>query len=138
MAAARRYLEPVTGHSAHVAPDRVREDLALIDGYIDRAVEYVNMQDHQEWIDCLKINGDAYELTICPCHHPSIVCRAMDNEAAHNKTMNKQVQDMITSFKLKMGYNNFVIMNALRRLEEGVDTAQRAAAEVAEQASEVE
>ena len=96
------------------------------------------MQDHQEWIDCFKINGDAYELTVCPCHHPSIVCRAMDDEAAHNKTTSKQVQDMITSFKLQMGYNNFMIMNALRRLEEGVDTAQQASAEVAEQAAEIE
>ena len=77
------------------------------------------MQDHQEWIDCFKINGDTYELTICPCHHPSIVCRAMDDDAAHNRTTSKQVQDMITIFKLKMG-------------------AQRATADVAEQAAEVE
>ena len=62
----------------------------------------------------------------------------MDDEAPHNKTRSKQVQDMITSFKLKMGYNNFLITNALRKLEEGVDTAQQAAAEVAEQGAEVE
>jgi hypothetical protein len=35
-----------------------------------------------------------------------------------------------------MGINNFVILNALRKLEEGVDTAQQAAANVAEQAAE--
>ena len=51
MAAARRYLEPVNGRSTSVAPDRVREDPAHINGYIDRAVEYVDTQDHQKWTD---------------------------------------------------------------------------------------
>ena len=37
-----------------------------------------------------------------------------------------------------MGINNFVILNALRKLEEGVDTAQQAAANLAEEAAEVE
>ena len=62
----------------------------------------------------------------------------MNDEAAHNRSTSKQVQDMITGFKLRMGYNNFVILNALRRLEGGVDAAQQAAAENAEQAAEVE
>ena len=70
MAAARRYLEPVNGLSIPVAPDRVREDPAHIDGYIDLAVEYMDRQDHQKWTDCFKLNGDTYKMTVCPCHHP--------------------------------------------------------------------
>ena len=49
----------------------------------------------------------------------------MNDEAAHNRSKSKQVKDMITGFKLRMGYNNFVILNALRRLEGGVDAAQQ-------------
>ena len=79
------------------------------------------------------MNGDTYDMTVCPCLYLSIVCRAMNDEAAHNRSTSKQVQEMLTGFKLKMGYNNFVIMNALRRQEEGVDTAQQAAAEQAAQ-----
>ena len=60
----------------------------------------------------------------------------MDDEAAHNRATSKQVKEMITGFK--MGSNNFIILNALWRLEEGVDTAQQAAANVALQAAEVE
>ena len=42
MAASRRYLEPVP---PPVSPDRVREDPAHIDGYIEDAIVYVDMQD---------------------------------------------------------------------------------------------
>ena len=69
MAAARRYLEPVVRHSTPVAAGNVREDPNLIDGHIEEAAVYVDMQDHQEWIDCFKINGDTYDMTVCPCHH---------------------------------------------------------------------
>ena len=131
MAATRRYMEPVNGRSTPVALDRVREDPALINGHIDRAVDYVDTQDHQRWTDCFKLNGETYKVTLCPCLHPSIVCRAMDEELPHNRTTSKQVQDMITSFKHKMG-DNILIINAQRKLDEGEDTAQRAAAEVAE------
>ena len=79
MAAARRYLEPVPRRSTPFSPDRVREDPALIDGHIDEAVVYVDTQDQEDWIDCFKINGDTYDLTVCPCLHPSIICRAMDD-----------------------------------------------------------
>ena len=55
MVAARRYLEPVPGRSTPVSPDRVREDPAHIDGHIEEAVVYVDMQDQEDWIDCFKI-----------------------------------------------------------------------------------
>ena len=100
MAAARRYLEPIPGRSTPVSPERVREDPKLIDGHIDEAVIYVDVQDQEEWTDCFKINDGTYNLTVCPCLHPSIICRAMDDEAAHNRATRKQVQEMITGFKI--------------------------------------
>ena len=85
MAAARRYLEPVVGRSTPVAARNVREEWNLIDGHIEEAAVYVDMQDHQEWIDCFKINGDTYDMTVCPCHHLSIICRAMNDKADWKK-----------------------------------------------------
>ena len=67
MAVARRYLEPVPGRSTPVSPDRVREDPAHIDAYIEDAVVYVDMKDQEEWIDCFKMNGDTYNMTVCQC-----------------------------------------------------------------------
>ena len=138
MATARRYLEPVHGRPTTVSSERVREDAANINGYIEDAIVYVDMQDQQEWVDCFRMNRDTYDMTVCPCFYPSIVCRAMDDEAAHNRATSKQIQEIITGFKVKMGSNNYTILNALRKIEKGVDTTQRAAANVAEQAAEVE
>ena len=41
MATARRYLEPVHGRSTPISSERVREDLANINGYIEDVVVYM-------------------------------------------------------------------------------------------------
>ena len=117
-----------------------RPDLTNIDGYIQDAIVYVDTQAEDEWADCFKLNGDTYDMTVCPYFYPSIICRAMDDEAAHNRATSKLIQEIITVFKVKMGSNNYVILNALQKMEEGLDMAQRAAADhdVAEQVAEVE
>ena len=50
----------------------------------------------------------------------------------------RHVNDMVASFKTKMGDTNFLIVNALRKLEEERETAQRVALEVAEQGAQAE
>ena len=50
----------------------------------------------------------------------------------------RHVNDMVTAFKTKMGDTNFLIVNALRKLEEERETAQRVALEVAEQGAQAE
>ena len=85
---------------------------------------YVDTQAYDEWVDCFKLNGDTYDMTVCQCFYPSIVCTAMEDEAAHNGATSRQIQEIIAGFKVKMGTNNYAILNALRKIEEVVDMAQ--------------
>ena len=90
-------MEPIHSRPTDaVSSERVREDPANIDGYIQDAFVYVDMQAEDEWVDCFKLNGDTYDMTVCPCFYPSIVCRAMDDEAAHNRATSNQIQEIIT------------------------------------------
>ena len=76
-------------------------------------------------MDCFKLNGATYDVNVCPCFHSAIICRAMDEELPHSKATSRQVNDMVASFKNQIGDTNFLIVNALRKLEEEKETAER-------------
>ena len=65
-----------------------------------------------------KLDGDTYNMTVCPCLYPSIVCQAIDDEGPHNGATSRQIPDIMATFKLKMGISNYAILNALRKKEE--------------------
>ena len=69
-------------------------------------------------------------------------CRAIDDDGPHNGATSCQISDIMASFKLKMGMNNYAILNALRRKEEMMVMAQQGQAVIdhgnAEQAAEGE
>ena len=75
MATNGRYMEPVNGRAAPVDPERVREDPTLLTVQVARAVDFVETQDPQHWIDCFKLNGGVYDVNICQCLHPTIRAR---------------------------------------------------------------
>ena len=128
MSAPRRgYALPVQGHPTKITMVRVRADPADVDRYIDNAVTYVDGQLDERWIDCFKMDGDTYDMAVCPCFYPSIVCRAIDDNAPHNGAKSRQTTEIMASFKLKMGISNYAILyaNALRKKEEMMAMAQQ-------------
>ena len=119
MSATRRgYALPVQGRPTDITMVRVREDPADVDSYIENAVTYVDGQLDERWVDCFKLDGDTYDMTVCPCLYPSIVCRAIDDGAPHNGATSCQITEIMASFKLKMGISNYAILNSLRKKEE--------------------
>ena len=76
MAENERYMEPVNGRPTPIDPERVREDPALVIAAMARAVDFVEKQDPQHWIDCFELNNGVYDVNICPCLYPTIICRA--------------------------------------------------------------
>ena len=54
MAANGRYMELVNGLFTPISQERVREDPALLTRQVDRAADFVEMQDPQRWTDCFK------------------------------------------------------------------------------------
>ena len=131
MAATGRCMELVNGCYTPVGQDRVREESALLTGQVET-------QDPQQWTNCFKLNGAIYDVNVCQCLHPTIICRAMEEELPHSKVSSRQVNRQVASFKNKMGDTNFLIVNAQRKLEEKRETAQQAALEVAEQGAQAE
>ena len=123
MSVARRYIKPVPNRSIAITSISIRvwEDPTNIDGHIQDAVVYV---DDDEWVDCFELSDDTYEMTVCPCLYPSIVCRAMDDEADQDGATSWQVMEIITGFKASMG-TNYRILNALRKKEEVVGMGQQ-------------
>ena len=103
------YALPVQGRPTDITMVRVREDPADVDSYIKNA---------ERWVDCFKLDGDTYDMTVCPCLYPSIVCRAIDDGAPHNGATSCQITEIMASFKLKMGISNYAILNSLRKKEE--------------------
>ena len=112
MAANGRYMELVNGRFTPVSQERVREDPALLTGQVDRAADFVEMQDPQRWTDCFKLNGAIYDVNVCSCLHPTIICRAMEEELPHRMASSRHVNDMVAAFKTKMGDTNFLIVNS--------------------------
>ena len=98
MAANRRYTEPVNGRPGPIDPEKVREDPALLVAAIARAVEFVEKQDPQHWIDCFGLNNKVYDVNICPCLHPTIICRAIGEENPHRPASSRNTNDMVDDF----------------------------------------
>ena len=83
-----------------------------LDKFTDLAVDIVDSQPDETWTDF--IMSDSYELTSCTCLLPTIVCRSMVDEP-HNVATSRQTGETMVIFKTKMGLQNYVILNALRR-----------------------
>ena len=63
--------------------------------------------------------GESYDLTSCTCMLPTIVCQAMTEEHHnHNTASSRQSRDTMTTFKKKIGLQNYKILNALRHKAE--------------------
>ena len=121
----RGYALPVQGRPTEITTVRVREDPADVHRYINNAVTYVDGQLDERWVDCFKLDGDTYDMTVCQCLYPSIVCRAIDDDAPHNGATSRKITDIMASFKLKMGISNYAILNPLRKKEEMMAMAQQ-------------
>ena len=125
-AASRRgYALLVQGCPSEITTMRTRGDPADVDRYIDNAVFFVDGQPDERWINCYRTDGDTYDMAVCPCLYPSIVCRAVDGDGPHNETTSRQTTEVMASLKLKMGINNYAILNALRKRDEMMATVQQ-------------
>ena len=96
---------------------RQRVDPNDLDNFTDLAVDFVDSQPDETWMDTFFITSDSYELTSCTCLLPTIVCRSMVDEP-HNVATSRQTGETMVIFKTKMGLQNYVILNALRRKNE--------------------
>ena len=119
-AATQKYVPPVQGRQSEVSATRTRVDPAEVGRYIDLAINFVDGQPDETWTDTFFILGDSYGMTACPCLLPSIVCRSIDDDA-HNGA--RQTTKIMAIFNEKIGANNCVILNVLRRKEELRGTA---------------
>ena len=85
MAATRRgYALLVQGRPTAITSVRVREDPADVDSYIEKAVTYIDGQLDERWVDRFKLDGDTYNMTVCPCLYLSILCPALHDDGPHN------------------------------------------------------
>ena len=64
-----RYLPPVHRHPGLIEAEKVREDPDILTAAIANAVEYVEKQDPQAWLDCFALNDKVYDVNICPGNH---------------------------------------------------------------------
>jgi hypothetical protein len=126
--ASSRYRAAVNGRSTPLGPERDRRwgDNDTVLEMVDRAGNYIDTTAAELWIDCFQLNGDIYEVNVCDCYLPSIVCRTMPDEEPHSKAPSKTTNTMIEALKTSMGASNYNIINELRRKR---DQAARAAAE---------
>ena len=84
------------------------------------------------------LNGRVYDVNICPCFHPSIICRATGEENPHKLASSKKTNDMVDDFIEEMGARNFRIMNALRKQKEDREAPQRVTPEAPEPGAQAE
>ena len=82
-------------------------------------------QDPQAWLDCFALNAKVYDVNICPCNHPSIICRAVGEENPHKPASSRKTNNMADDFIQDMGARNFRIMNALRKQREDKEVPKR-------------
>ena len=85
MATNRLHAEPVNGRTLAVGPERARSDPALMPGQVETAANFVDMEDSQQWIDCFRLNGNIYEVNVCECLLPTIVCRTQGEDEPHTQ-----------------------------------------------------
>ena len=128
--ASNRHRQAVNGRTTPVGPERVRgwSEPDTVSELVDRADNYVDSVGADTWIDCFQLNGDTYEVNVCDCFLPTIVCRSMEEEEAHSRAPSKSTNSMIESLKASMGADNYNIINELRKREDRAATAQAAAA----------
>ena len=83
------------------------------------ATNYVDNQPADACTDAFYMMGESYNLTSCTCMLPTIVCQAMTEEHHnHNTASSRQSRDTMTTFKKKIGLQNYKILNALRHKAE--------------------
>jgi hypothetical protein len=138
MASNNRYLPPVHGHPGPIEAEKAREDPELLTAAMANAVDYVERQDPQAWLDCFAMNDKVYDVNICPCNHPSIICRAMGEENPHKLASSRKTNEMADDFIQDMGARIVRIMNALRKHREDREAPQRVTPEAAEPGAQAE
>ena len=106
MAMNRLHAELVNGRALAVGPERARNDPALIPGQVETAANFVDMEDPQRWIDCFRLNGNIYEVNVCECLHPTIVCRTQGEDEPHTIAPSRTTNSVIEALKRKMGNDN--------------------------------
>ena len=124
MATYRLHTEPVNGRTLAVGLERSRSDPALMPGQVEAATDFVDMEDSQQWIDCFRLNGNIYEVNVCECLLPTIVCRTQGEDEPHTKAPSKTTNSMIEALKAEIGVDNYRIINELRKREDQSVTAQ--------------
>ena len=97
--------------------DRTRVDPNNLDKFMDLAIDFVDSQPDDTWTNAFFIMSDIYELTVCTCLLPTIICRLMIDEP-HNVATSRQTGETMEIFKTKMGVQKYVILIALRRKDE--------------------
>ena len=119
--ASSRHREAVSGRSTPLGPERVRSwgDTETVLELVEKASNYVDSKGADLWIDCFQLNGDIYEVNVCDCFLPTIVCRTMPEEEPHSKAPSKSTNTMIEALKTSMGASNYNIINELRRRPSG-------------------
>ena len=85
--------------------------------FTDLAVDFVDSQPDDTWMDAFFIKSDSYELTNCTCLLPTIICRSIVDEP-HNVATSIKTDETMAIFETKMGLQNYVILNSLRRKNE--------------------
>jgi len=133
MASNRLHKEAVNGRATPVGPERARawSDPDLIPDLVEKADNFVDLEDAVQWIDCFRLNGDTYEVNVCECLLPTIVCRTLGEDEPHYKAPSKTTNAMIDALKTSMGTDNNNIVNELRKIEDQRATARAATAQAA-------
>ena len=80
---------PVPGHPGPIEAGKPWEDPELLTAARANAVEYVDRMDPEAWLDCFVMNHKVYDVNICPCNHPSIICRVMGEENPHKQASSR-------------------------------------------------
>ena len=82
MASNRLHKEAVNGRTTPVGPERARgwSDPDTVLELVDRADKFVDSMEAEQWIDCFQLNGDTYEVNVCECFLPTVVCRTLGED----------------------------------------------------------
>ena len=121
-----KYVVLVQGRGGEVQITRQQVKPDDMETFTDQATDYVNNQPADAWKDAFYMMGEIYDLTSCTCMLPTIVCQAMTKEH-HNMTPSRQTRDTMTTFKTKMGQQNYKILNALSHKVENKEKERVAA-----------
>ena len=91
MASNRLHKEAVNGRTIPVGPERARgwSDPDTILDLVDRADKFVDSMEAEQWIDCFQLNGDTYEVNVCECFLPTVVCRTLGEDEPHSRAPSK-------------------------------------------------